>query len=222
MPRRFIYVTIGLASAAAFLLGLVVSNTLVPAAAPIRTVVARPPLDATRAASPGPSTRGSRRGRCAQLSTRSARMLCWSWVGFQPARSCQDGDLAVREVIRIFVDQVAHSPPQPAVPTEHRRIVQILAVIHIALGPHVFTEFLQNLIFGGPCEFNNDGDGLVLYDPLASRWVFTQHVFSQKQCIAISQTSDPTGSYFLYEFDTPGNDDPKLGLWSDAVCCRHL
>jgi len=78
--------------------------------------------------------------------------------------------------------------------------------------------------FGGPCEFNNDGDPNVLYDPLADRWLMSQHVFSQKQCIAISQTSDPTGAYFLYEFDTPGNDNPKFGVWSDGyyVGMRNL
>ena len=78
--------------------------------------------------------------------------------------------------------------------------------------------------FGGVCEFNNDGDPTVLYDPLADRWLMSQHVFTQKQCIAISQTSDPTGSYFLYEFDTPGNDNPKFGVWSDGyyVGMRNL
>lgn len=70
--------------------------------------------------------------------------------------------------------------------------------------------------FGGACEFNNDGDPIVLYDPLADRWLMSQMVFSQKECIAISQTSDPTGAYFLYEFDTPGNDNPKLSVWSDG------
>ena len=51
MPKRFLVVTIALSSAVAFLLGLIVSGTLVPAAGPIQTVVARPPLDAARVAS---------------------------------------------------------------------------------------------------------------------------------------------------------------------------
>lgn len=50
MPHRFLVVTIGLAAAVAFLLGLVVSGTLVPASGPMHTVVTRAPSDAAHAA----------------------------------------------------------------------------------------------------------------------------------------------------------------------------
>ncbi len=82
------------------------------------------------------------------------------------------------------------------------------------VGPSLNSDLW--LGFGGDCEFNNDGDATVLYDPLADRWLLSQHVFSQKECFAISQTSDPTGAYYLYEFATPGNDNPRVGVWSDA------
>ena len=39
------------------------------------------------------------------------------------------------------------------------------------------------------------------------------------QCNAISQTSDPTGTYYLYDFNysaTLFNDYPHFGVWSDA------
>ncbi|HEX2686214.1 MAG TPA: carboxypeptidase-like regulatory domain-containing protein, partial [Kofleriaceae bacterium] len=39
------------------------------------------------------------------------------------------------------------------------------------------------------------------------------------ECFAISQTPDPTGAYFLFDFVTPGAnfpDYPKLGVWPDA------
>ena len=39
------------------------------------------------------------------------------------------------------------------------------------------------------------------------------------QCIAISKTSDPTGQYYLYAFQTPGAefpDYPHLGVWPDG------
>lgn len=48
MPKRFLAVTIALSSAVAFLLGLIASGTLVPAAGPMQTLVARPPTDAAR------------------------------------------------------------------------------------------------------------------------------------------------------------------------------
>jgi hypothetical protein len=75
--------------------------------------------------------------------------------------------------------------------------------------------------FGGPCETNNNGDPIVLYDHLADRWFFSQFAISDDghQCIAISQTGDPTGSYHRYDYVvTPGglNDYPKFAVWPDG------
>ena len=74
--------------------------------------------------------------------------------------------------------------------------------------------------FGGPCESTNDGDPVALYDQLADRWVLSQFAIGAgTQCIAVSQTGDPTGAYFRYAFVvTPGaeNDYPKLGVWPDG------
>ncbi|MGH7845296.1 MAG: hypothetical protein ACREQW_09015 [Candidatus Binatia bacterium] len=76
--------------------------------------------------------------------------------------------------------------------------------------------------FGGPCETTDDGDPIVLYDHLADRWLVSQFADvgpPSRQCIAISQTGDPTGSYFLYDFAMPNNkfnDYPKFGVWPDA------
>ena len=81
--------------------------------------------------------------------------------------------------------------------------------------------------FGGPCETRNDGDGIVLYDHLADRWVFSQLALPNLffglalapfyQCIAVSATSDPTGAYHRYQFSfNKLNDYPKLGVWPDA------
>ncbi|MER3515087.1 MAG: hypothetical protein C4310_12475, partial [Chloroflexota bacterium] len=39
------------------------------------------------------------------------------------------------------------------------------------------------------------------------------------QCIAISQTNNPTGSWYRYQFlisNTKLNDYPKFGVWPDA------
>jgi len=82
--------------------------------------------------------------------------------------------------------------------------------------------------FGGNCEFTNQGDPVVRHDAMADRWVFTQFAFVIRngqpaapfsQCFAVSTTSDPTGSYYRYEFvvsNTYFNDYPKLGIWPDA------
>jgi len=74
--------------------------------------------------------------------------------------------------------------------------------------------------FGGGCQTNNDGDPIVAYDKAAQRWVFSQFSVSTTpylQCIAVSTTSDATGTYNRYSFQYGNFDDyPKMGVWSDA------
>ncbi len=76
--------------------------------------------------------------------------------------------------------------------------------------------------FGGGCQTNNDGDPIVQYDKLANRWILTQFSVSTTpylQCVAVSTTSDATGTYNRYAFSygtTQFNDYPKLGVWPDG------
>ena len=74
--------------------------------------------------------------------------------------------------------------------------------------------------FGGGCQTNNDGDPIVLFDKAAQRWVFSQFSVSTTpflQCVAVSTTSDATGTFNRYSFQYSGFDDyPKMGVWSDA------
>ncbi|HME31117.1 MAG TPA: hypothetical protein VKG65_00045, partial [Terriglobales bacterium] len=74
--------------------------------------------------------------------------------------------------------------------------------------------------FGGGCEANNDGDIVVLYDKLANVWVMSQFSVSTTpylQCIAVSTTSDATGTWYRYSFQYSSFDDyPKMGVWPDA------
>ena len=76
--------------------------------------------------------------------------------------------------------------------------------------------------FGGGCQNNNDGDPIVQYDKIANRWILTQFSISTLpylECVAVSTTSDATGTYHRYAFsfgNTDYADYPKLGVWSDA------
>jgi hypothetical protein len=74
--------------------------------------------------------------------------------------------------------------------------------------------------FGGGCETNNDGDPIVQYDKAANRWILTQFSVTTTpflQCVAVSTTSDATGSYARYAFPYANFPDyPKLGVWPDA------
>lgn len=78
--------------------------------------------------------------------------------------------------------------------------------------------------FGGPCENSNDGDPITIYDEMADRWVMSQFALPTYpdppffECLAVSQTNDPTGAWYRYEFGpfTYMNDYPKLGVWPDG------
>ena len=77
--------------------------------------------------------------------------------------------------------------------------------------------------FQGPCATENDGDPIVLYDEHAGRWLLSQFALPNfpngpfYQCIAVSTTSDPTGSYHRYQFQFSRlNDYPKFGVWPDG------
>lgn len=66
------------------------------------------------------------------------------------------------------------------------------------------------------------GSPLVLFDQTAAggqgRWLLSE-LTSDSLCIYISQTIDPTGLYFIYEFNSSSGGLPdyfKLGVWPDA------
>jgi hypothetical protein len=73
--------------------------------------------------------------------------------------------------------------------------------------------------FGGLCQSDNSGDIIAQWDKIAHRWVLTQNTFQggYMTCLAISTTSDATGTYYRFAFQQPGFPDyPKWGLWPDA------
>jgi hypothetical protein len=99
------------------------------------------------------------------------------------------------------------------------------AIFNKSTGAIVYGPVAANTLwsgFGGGCQANNDGDPIVRYDAIAQRWIFTQFSVSTTpylQCVAVSTTSDATGSYYRYSFSfgtTAFPDYPKLGVWPDA------
>jgi hypothetical protein len=62
------------------------------------------------------------------------------------------------------------------------------------------------------------GDPIVLYDELENKWMITEFDDPALVLIAISNTSDPLGSYTAYEFATPSFPDyPKYAIWPNAI-----
>ncbi len=94
-------------------------------------------------------------------------------------------------------------------------------------GPTPGNALFSGITAPSNCGTTNDGEPVVNYDAAAGRWILAQTSFSlanppasvpYEECIAISTTSDATGTYYLYSFQDPSNliDSFKLGVWSDA------
>lgn len=65
----------------------------------------------------------------------------------------------------------------------------------------------------------NSGDPIVLYDKPANRWMLAQFGTStdRRIYIAVSTTSDPTGSYYTYTYTSPQFPDYlKFSVWHDG------
>ena len=90
------------------------------------------------------------------------------------------------------------------------------------LGPNSISSIWSG--FGGACQIGGSGDPVVLYDHLANRWIISQFASLTGQppitdeCVAVSTTSDATGTYNRYGFHLGTNffDYPKLSVWPDA------
>ena len=118
--------------------------------------------------------------------------------------------------------------------TQYVQMVNVTIAVYskrdgsLQLGPAPIHSLWSG--FGGLCEnggetatYSDGGDPIVLYDHLANRWMVSQlqydETFTQTaQCIAVSTSSDATGSYNRYQFDFGPNfpDYPKFGIWPDA------
>ena len=85
-------------------------------------------------------------------------------------------------------------------------------------GNTLFTDL------GGDCAAINGGDIIAMYDQFADRWLLAQlapAIFGatgNHECMAVSTSGDPLGSYYLYDYlyGDALNDYPKFGMWPDA------
>ena len=94
-------------------------------------------------------------------------------------------------------------------------------------GPFSLSSLWSPLGSGNGCATQNGGDVVAQYDKLADRFLVTQLgglSAPYSECIAVSQTSDPTGAYWLYSFSygTTLNDYPKFGVWPTVTNSAYL
>ena len=113
------------------------------------------------------------------------------------------------------------SPPDTNGDVGPNHYIQMVNATKIAIydksGTLLTAPFnLGTLWSSGACT-SNAGDPIVLYDPLADRWLLSQFASPSHVCMAVSQTADPTGAYHTYTFNVGSFPDYlKFGVWPDA------
>ena len=126
------------------------------------------------------------------------------------------------------------NPPDPVGdvgPNHYVEMINLVFGVYSKTGTKLLGPVDTGTLWAGfPIEDCTDpsGDPIVVYDQFADRWILSQ--FTTRglddptgqapfyNCVAISQTPDPTGAYFRYAFTT-GNffpDYPKYGIWKDT------
>lgn len=157
-----------------------------------------------------------------------------------PTRAIPDPELTFEgqgNIDNFLISGVLPTPPDTngdVGPDNYVQMVNNLFTIYDKSGTALTPPLLLSTLFAsggvsGPCGTEDFGDPIVLYDHLADRWILTQFAFETNgmgglvppffECIAVSQTGDPLGSYAVYTYEMPMdvfNDFPKFGVWPDG------
>ena len=135
-----------------------------------------------------------------------------------------------------FANFGAGWPPDPngdVGPTYYAQVVNTsVGFFDKATGSRVaavtFNSLFSQAKTGTPCDTSNQGDPVVLYDPIGDRFIISDFAWSNYssgamyQCMAVSATSNPvTGGWYFYAWQTASGgvlpDYPKLGVWPDGI-----
>lgn len=129
-----------------------------------------------------------------------------------------------------ITNEAGFAPPDPVGdigPDHYVTMSNLHFVVHDREGNSLEGPHPNNMLwsgFGGECETQNAGDPIVLYDQFADRWLLTQFTSDADSegeyynCVAVSTSPDPAGSYHLYQIANGGlfPDYPKYGVGEDA------
>lgn len=108
-------------------------------------------------------------------------------------------------------------------PNHYFQVVNCSYAIYNKNGVKLMGPVNNSSIFNGLPNNSNDGDAVVMYDEQANRWLFSQFSLPNYpngpffEMIAISQTPDPTGSWYRYQYSYSNMPDyPKYAVWPDG------
>ncbi len=132
----------------------------------------------------------------------------------------------------ININTIANTNVNPNDPTMDVGTLQVVVAINSLNGAEfvvydkitgstvVPRSTMRQLGAGFPCGTNGNGDAIVLFDEIASRWLLTEFApGSNVLCTYLSDRADLSGTvvWSHYVFNTPGFPDyPKYGVWPNA------
>jgi hypothetical protein len=142
-------------------------------------------------------------------------------------RDAVDAPLITFEGLKNTQNPGLVAPPDPdgqVGPNNYVELVNLIFAVYNKTGTLLAGPTLLGSLWTGfmiPDCTDNSGDPIVLYDRHNNRWLLTQFTTrgpNYYNCVAISKTGDPTGSYYRYAFAAGPNfpDYPKYGNWSDS------
>jgi hypothetical protein len=142
-----------------------------------------------------------------------------------PATGANFEGLSNQDNFNIFGFRV--NPPDPngdVGPNHYVEMVNLAFAVYSKSGARLLGPVDTGTLWTGfavPDCTDPSGDPVVLYDQLADRWLLTQFTTAGPtyyDCVAISTTGDPTGTYYRYAFSTGPNfpDYPKYSVWTDS------
>jgi len=159
-----------------------------------------------------------------------------SWALAIPAPQQNFEGMSNQDNFNVFGFRV--NPPDPmgdVGPNHYVELINMVLAVYdkqgnLLVGPVAIGDIWAG--FAIPDCTDPSGDPVVLHDQFADRWILSQ--FTTRglddptlpfyDCVAISQTGDPTGAYFRYAFITQADPDggyffpdyPKYGVWRDS------
>ncbi len=126
------------------------------------------------------------------------------------------------------------NPPDPdgeVGPNNYVEMVNLVFAVYDKAGNRLLGPVDTGTLWSGfavPDCTEPSGDPIVVYDQITDRWILSQFTTSGLDdpskpfwnCVAVSTTSDPTGSYYRYAFETKNfqffPDYPKYSVWTDS------
>jgi hypothetical protein len=126
------------------------------------------------------------------------------------------------------------NPPDPdgeVGPSNYVEMVNLVFAVYDKSGNKLLGPVDTGTLWSGfavPDCTEPSGDPVVLYDQITDRWILSQFTTSGLDdpskpfwnCVAVSTTGDPTGTYYRYAFETENfqffPDYPKYGVWTDS------